>query len=777
MEAHRVRCRAFACLTDTLQPARPPRRPLPGAVAASPSGGGGCPSSLVPFARFDHPRARVALHFADPVAVLAACGSPAPPASATPSVELRLRMPRGASYEMLLSDQVAATGGEPARVVRARALVDVAEELSGDSFACGASWFRAGVRDGETARRERVPPHARRRTAASPARRRSSAAKTRGRRSRASSTRCSARGRWCWARPRGSSSAPTGSRSASGSRRPFATGWTSCRGPRRAVDSWRASAPCEARWAARGRTSTRRSATVSAGPPTSRSTSKGASGGRRRSACSCARRAGEGRARRVRAVRLGARHGRDPRVDPAIQQCYEAQLRSAPTMAGRVLVRFRIDVDGHVRAVTHPEDTLHSPECARVWTTPSRAFASTRTAGPVTYAYPFVFAPRESSPPARSLADGLVQVASVRDGPGRRDVTASRRDDPRTRWSARVGSRKGRRRGRGAVERSSKRRMRRVRRSNDATAPSAARARRALHVGRNAQLDPSGATEARSGRCNTLRRDMRIECIAGAANAVLGESRIRAAADAGRDWTHRTYASAAAGTRMWGPPRAIAALKRSSRSPRKLHPLECARGSRPNAFRPVRPFSGRYWKKRLGQSRSSPRSSAALSAASTRRAGSGPPRAARARRGTRRAVAVDAVRSSARSWPRSTSSTGRGGRRARRPRSRRARPVTEPLRADGLPDERARRVVAPAEEAGPPRRAPILAHGEVERVAEARALRVEPPAGHPAPRRRARRIVRASRPFPRAASTIPSQESVVESRSLASSSASSAARV
>ncbi len=79
----------------------------------------------------------------------------------------------------------------------------------------------------------------------------------------------------------------------------------------------------------------------------------------------------------------------------AIQQCYEAQLRSAPTMAGRVLVRFRIDVDGHVRAVTHPEDTLHSPGvCACLDDTFSRFRFDPAPAGPVTYAYPFVFAPQ-----------------------------------------------------------------------------------------------------------------------------------------------------------------------------------------------------------------------------------------------------------------------------------------------------------------------------------------------------------------------------------------------
>ena len=81
-----------------------------------------------------------------------------------------------------------------------------------------------------------------------------------------------------------------------------------------------------------------------------------------------------------------------PAVLSLIRECYERELRT--TLAGRVVARFRIEVDGTVRGVTIPENTTGSPAVAacvgRV--VEGLRFRPGPVGGAVTYAFPFVFA-------------------------------------------------------------------------------------------------------------------------------------------------------------------------------------------------------------------------------------------------------------------------------------------------------------------------------------------------------------------------------------------------
>jgi len=83
-----------------------------------------------------------------------------------------------------------------------------------------------------------------------------------------------------------------------------------------------------------------------------------------------------------------------PAVLSLIRECCERELRTTPTLGGRVVARFRIEVDGTVRGVTIPENTTGSPAVAacvgRV--VEELRFRPGPVGGGVTYSFPFVFA-------------------------------------------------------------------------------------------------------------------------------------------------------------------------------------------------------------------------------------------------------------------------------------------------------------------------------------------------------------------------------------------------
>jgi outer membrane biosynthesis protein TonB len=79
---------------------------------------------------------------------------------------------------------------------------------------------------------------------------------------------------------------------------------------------------------------------------------------------------------------------------PAVRQCYTRELRNTPSLHGRMLVEFTVDPDGAIGRVKIRRDTIGSP---RVRACVTQVIAglrfAARSAAPVHFRYPFVFAP------------------------------------------------------------------------------------------------------------------------------------------------------------------------------------------------------------------------------------------------------------------------------------------------------------------------------------------------------------------------------------------------
>ncbi len=80
----------------------------------------------------------------------------------------------------------------------------------------------------------------------------------------------------------------------------------------------------------------------------------------------------------------------------AIKSCYENQLKSNPSLAGKVAVSFTIQQSGSVTGVKATENTSGSSALATCIVSKVRTlrFNPGPTGGSVTYSYPFVFAPQ-----------------------------------------------------------------------------------------------------------------------------------------------------------------------------------------------------------------------------------------------------------------------------------------------------------------------------------------------------------------------------------------------
>lgn len=80
----------------------------------------------------------------------------------------------------------------------------------------------------------------------------------------------------------------------------------------------------------------------------------------------------------------------------AIQRCYERELRNNPTLNGRVVARFTIQETGTVSGASATENTTGSPAVASCVINVVRGlrFNPGPEGGPVTYSFPFVFAPQ-----------------------------------------------------------------------------------------------------------------------------------------------------------------------------------------------------------------------------------------------------------------------------------------------------------------------------------------------------------------------------------------------
>ncbi len=81
---------------------------------------------------------------------------------------------------------------------------------------------------------------------------------------------------------------------------------------------------------------------------------------------------------------------------PKIHRCYESALRYEPELAGKVKVRFAVLRKGYVKTVKVVENTtghMGVERCvARV--VKSIRFPSRRSGKPVSFTFPFVFAPQ-----------------------------------------------------------------------------------------------------------------------------------------------------------------------------------------------------------------------------------------------------------------------------------------------------------------------------------------------------------------------------------------------
>ncbi len=81
---------------------------------------------------------------------------------------------------------------------------------------------------------------------------------------------------------------------------------------------------------------------------------------------------------------------------PKINRCYESALRYEPELAGKVKVRFAVVRGGNVQGVRVVENTTGHEGVERCVARVVRAikFPSRRTGKPLSFTFPFVFAPQ-----------------------------------------------------------------------------------------------------------------------------------------------------------------------------------------------------------------------------------------------------------------------------------------------------------------------------------------------------------------------------------------------
>ena len=81
---------------------------------------------------------------------------------------------------------------------------------------------------------------------------------------------------------------------------------------------------------------------------------------------------------------------------PKINRCYESALRYEPELAGKVKVRFAVVRKGYVQTVKVVENTTGHEGVSRCVTRVVKAirFPSRRSGKPLSFTFPFVFAPQ-----------------------------------------------------------------------------------------------------------------------------------------------------------------------------------------------------------------------------------------------------------------------------------------------------------------------------------------------------------------------------------------------
>ena len=78
----------------------------------------------------------------------------------------------------------------------------------------------------------------------------------------------------------------------------------------------------------------------------------------------------------------------------AVKECYERELKRNPQLAGKVVIRFTIEEDGRVAAVTVEESTLGDPAVGSCIVSRFERFRFPKPeGGAVTVSYPFIFTP------------------------------------------------------------------------------------------------------------------------------------------------------------------------------------------------------------------------------------------------------------------------------------------------------------------------------------------------------------------------------------------------
>jgi len=77
----------------------------------------------------------------------------------------------------------------------------------------------------------------------------------------------------------------------------------------------------------------------------------------------------------------------------ALQHCYEDAIKKAPTLQGKVVLRFTVGADGLASEVEVDEDTVGSPGLVRCLERRFRAWRFPAAPSPCVVSHPFVFAP------------------------------------------------------------------------------------------------------------------------------------------------------------------------------------------------------------------------------------------------------------------------------------------------------------------------------------------------------------------------------------------------
>ena len=75
----------------------------------------------------------------------------------------------------------------------------------------------------------------------------------------------------------------------------------------------------------------------------------------------------------------------------AIQFCYEKELQRFPNLAGKVVLNWKVDTEGHVTTSKIDNSTLSNPAAEGCMSRQVKAWIFPKSTGPTTVNFPFFF--------------------------------------------------------------------------------------------------------------------------------------------------------------------------------------------------------------------------------------------------------------------------------------------------------------------------------------------------------------------------------------------------